>query len=53
VVADSGKQKIRSGTPPSQAASSSGFSDYSGFIALFKKAYGVTPLTYKKQMRSR
>ncbi|MBE6547202.1 MAG: AraC family transcriptional regulator [Ruminococcaceae bacterium] len=36
-----------------EACENSGFSDYSGFIALFKKAYGVTPLTYKKQMRSR
>ena len=30
------------------ASQLSGFPDYSGFIALFKKHYGVTPLKYKK-----
>ena len=30
------------------ASQMSGFPDYSGFIALFKKHYGVTPLKYKK-----
>jgi len=43
VVADSGKQKIRSGTPPSQAASSSGFSDYSGFYRQYVKMFGAPP----------
>lgn len=32
-----------------EAAVGSGFSDYSYFIILFKEAYGVTPLKYKKQ----
>ena len=29
----------------------SGFSDYSNFIATFKKAYGTTPLKYQKSIR--
>ena len=32
----------------SQACFESGFSDYSHFIATFKKQYGLTPLQYKK-----
>lgn len=31
----------------------SGFSDCSGFINLFKKRYGVTPLKYKQQIRNK
>ena len=31
----------------------SGFSDYSNFIALFKRTYGITPLKYQKQVRGR
>lgn len=31
-----------------EASVQSGFSDYSSFIALFKKTYGITPLKYKK-----
>ena len=34
-----------------EACQSSGFVDYSSFIATFKKAYGITPLKYKKQMK--
>ena len=34
-----------------EACQNSGFIDYSSFIATFKKAYGITPLKYKKQMR--
>ncbi len=39
---------LESGGTVSQAAEQSGFSDYSHFIALFKKKYGKTPLKYKK-----
>lgn len=34
-----------------EAAEQSGFSDTSGFIALFKESYGVTPFNYKKAHR--
>ena len=33
-----------------EACQNSGFVDYSSFIATFKKAYGITPLKYKKQV---
>ena len=36
------------GCTVSEASSKSGFPDYSNFIALFKKNYGITPLKYKK-----
>lgn len=36
------------GCTVSEASSQSGFPDYSNFIALFKKTYGITPLKYKK-----
>ncbi|MBE6553169.1 MAG: AraC family transcriptional regulator [Ruminococcaceae bacterium] len=32
-----------------EACEASGFADYSNFIALFKKAYGITPLQYKRR----
>ena len=35
-----------------EASVQSGFSDYSSFIALFKKTYGITPLKYKKNKHS-
>ncbi len=34
-----------------EACEKSGFSDYSHFIALFKKRFGMTPLQYKKHLR--
>ena len=40
------------GSSVSEAAEASGFSDYSHFIALFKNAYGITPLKYKKATKS-
>ena len=40
------------GETVSEACRKSGFGDYSGFIALFRKAYGTTPLQYQKQNRS-
>lgn len=42
---------LRSGTSVMEAAEQSGFSDYSNFIALFRKRFGMTPLQYKKQYR--
>ncbi len=36
------------GASVSEACTASGFSDYSNFIALFKRTYGITPLQYKK-----
>ena len=41
---------LSKGYTVSEASSQSGFSDYSNFIALFKKTYGVTPLKYKKNI---
>ena len=35
-----------------EACTASGFSDYSHFIVLFKTAYGITPLKYKKAVLS-
>ena len=35
-----------------EASERSGFSDYSGFISLFKQTYGTTPLKYKKSLIS-
>ncbi len=42
-------QLLSEGKTVSETAEMSGFSDYSGFIALFKKNFGVTPLKYKQQ----
>ena len=39
---------LSDGCSVTEAAEKSGFADYSGFIALFKKTYGITPLKYKK-----
>ncbi len=38
------------GASVSEACEASGFSDYSNFIALFKRAYGLTPLQYKRKL---
>ena len=35
-----------------EACNESGFSDYSHFISLFKSSYGITPLKYKKSIKS-
>lgn len=40
---------LSTGCTVAEASSQSGFSDYSNFIALFKKIYGTTPLKYKKK----
>jgi len=42
-------ERLWSGESVSEACIQSGFSDYSSFIALFKKTYGITPLKYKKE----
>ena len=42
-------EKLYNGFSVLDACQSSGFSDYSNFISLFKKTYGVTPLKYKNQ----
>ncbi len=39
---------LSQGYTVSQAAEQSGFRDYSGFISLFRRTYGLTPLKYKK-----
>ena len=44
---------LSDGYSVTEASEKSGFSDYSGFIALFKKTYGQTPLAYKKSRDSR
>ena len=36
------------GATVTEACQKSGFPDYAGFIALFKKSYGVTPLHYRR-----
>lgn len=39
---------LRNGESVSEAALKSGFSDYSNYIQLFRKQFGITPLRYKK-----
>ena len=41
---------LRSGDTVTEAALKSGFSDYSNYIQLFKKQFGMTPLQYKKKL---
>jgi AraC-like DNA-binding protein len=38
------------GDTVTEAALKSGFSDYSNYIQLFKKQFGMTPLQYKKNL---
>ncbi len=40
---------LRGGASVAEAASESGFSDYSNYIQLFRKQFGITPLRYKKK----
>lgn len=40
--------KINSGIPPMQAATQSGFKDYSGFYKMYKKEFGISPAKAKK-----
>ena len=43
---------LSEGLSVSEASSESGFPDYSNFISLFKKTYGITPLKYMKSKRN-
>jgi AraC-like DNA-binding protein len=43
---------LAEGSSVIDACNASGFSDYSHFIILFKTAYGITPLKYKKTFLS-
>ena len=43
---------LRNGAAVSEAALKSGFSDYSNYIQLFRKRFGITPLQYKKQFET-
>ncbi len=42
---------LAEGANVTDASESSGFPDYSWFIALFKKHYGITPHKYKKMLK--
>lgn len=41
---------LRNGDTISEAAIKSGFTDYSNYIHLFRKQFGMTPLQYKKSL---
>lgn len=41
-------ERLREGDSVTEAALKSGFSDYSNYIQLFRKQFGLTPLQYKK-----
>lgn len=43
---------LRNGDTVTEAALKSGFSDYSHYIQLFRKEFGITPLQYKKQFQT-
>jgi len=43
---------LRNGAPVSEAAIQSGFADYSNYIQLFRKQFGMTPLQYKKKFEA-
>lgn len=42
-------EQLRSGATVAEAALECGFSDYSNYIQLFRKQFGITPLQYKKK----
>ena len=44
-------EALYAGESVMEACVGSGFSDYSNFIALFKRTYDMTPLNYQKKMR--
>ncbi|MBQ4258883.1 MAG: helix-turn-helix transcriptional regulator [Lachnospiraceae bacterium] len=41
---------LRANSTVSEAAMESGFTDYSNYIQLFRRTYGMTPLQYKKKI---
>ena len=43
---------LSEGYSVTEAAENSGFVDYNSFIQLFRKAYGITPLAYKKRFNT-
>ncbi len=45
---DEAKKALKNGKSVTEAARLAGFRDYSGFITLFRKRFGVTPHKYKK-----
>ncbi len=45
-------QFLRAGCSVTQAAQNSGFEDYSHYIQLFRKQFGVTPMQYQKMATS-
>ena len=42
---------LSEGLSVTEASEESGFPDYSWFISLFKKHYGITPHKYKKSLK--
>ncbi len=46
-------EMLYKGYTVTEACQSSGFADYSSFIATFKKNYGMTPLKYKKHIENK
>ncbi len=44
---------LRNGKTVTEAALKSGFSDYSNYIQLFRRQFGVTPLQYKKKFETK
>ena len=46
-------EHLRNGFSVTEAAFQSGFSDYSNYIQLFRKQFGITPLQYKKKFELR
>lgn len=46
-------EHLRKGESVTQAALNSGFSDYSNYIQLFRKQFGITPLKYKKNLETK
>lgn len=45
----SSMEHLRNGASVVEAASKSGFADYSNYIQLFRKQFGITPLCYKRK----
>lgn len=48
---DAAKKALREGMSVTDACLAAGFRDYSNFITMFKKRYGVTPYHYEKESK--
>ena len=48
---DAAKKALRSGMSVTDACLTAGFRDYSNFITMFKKRYGVTPYHYERKSK--